>query len=63
MRVKLLSLARDLYNSPFVSRDLNRRNQLAYARCIASMGDKWALAHEWTLTELKEERICRCKRK
>lgn len=62
MRVKLLQLARESYNSPYVSRELNRRNQLAYARSVAAMGDKWALAHEWTLKELKRERKCRCKK-
>ena len=63
MRVKLLSMAREQYSSPYVSDELNRRNQLAYAKAITDMGDKWALAHEWTLEEIKKEKKCRCKRK
>jgi len=63
MRVKLLTMAREQYSSPYVSDELNRRNQLAYAQCVAWMGDKWALAHEWTLEEIKSEKKCRCKHK
>jgi hypothetical protein len=63
MRVKLLSMAREQFSSPYVSEELNRRNQLAWARSVASMGDKWALAHEWTLEEIKREKKCRCKHK
>jgi hypothetical protein len=63
MRVKLLSMAREQYSSPYASDELNRRNQLAYAKVITEMGDKWALAHEWTLEEIKREKKCRCKHK
>lgn len=62
MRVKLLSMARNQYNSAYVSRELNRRNQLAYARAVMAMGNKWALAHEWTKEELMEAK-CQCKKR
>lgn len=44
MKTKLLRRARKLWNSPFVTPELNRRNQLHWARAVARLGDKWLLA-------------------
>lgn len=44
MNTKLLKIARRLWDSPFVSRELNRRNQLHWARAAHRLGDKWLLA-------------------
>lgn len=44
MKTKLLRRARKLWNSPFASPALNRRNQLEWARAVARLGDKWLLA-------------------
>lgn len=44
MNAKLLSMARRLWNYDVASRELNRRNQLLWARAVHRLGDKWLLA-------------------
>lgn len=44
MNIKLLKMARRLWSVDYVSRKLNRRNQLAWARAAHRLGDKWLLA-------------------
>lgn len=44
MKTALLRRARKLWNSQFATRELNRRNQLHWARAVARLGDKWLLA-------------------
>lgn len=44
MKIKLLSMARRLWNVPYVPGEVNRRNQLKWARSAYWLGDKWLLA-------------------
>lgn len=49
MKTRLLVAARRNYNSDLVSRELNRLNQLKWARAVKRMGSKWVLAQPITL--------------
>lgn len=44
MNTKLLEMARKLWNVDYVPSEVNRRNQLKWARSIHRLGDKWLLA-------------------
>ncbi len=44
MKSELLNQARSLYNSEFVSEEVNRANQLKWVRAITYLGDRWILA-------------------
>ena len=42
--IALLRQAVRLYRSPYVSREVNRRNRVAWLRSVAILGDGWVLA-------------------
>ena len=44
MKTKLLKMARRLWDVDHAPTELNRRNQLAWARSVHRLGDKWLLA-------------------
>ena len=44
MKTKLLKMARRLWNSEVVPRDINRVNQIKWAKSVTRLGDKWLLA-------------------
>ena len=44
MNVKLLRMARRLWGVGDVPAEINRRNQLMWARSVHHLGDKWLLA-------------------
>lgn len=44
MKTKLLKMARRLWNSEVVPREINRVNQIKWAKSVARLGDKWLLA-------------------
>lgn len=44
MKIKLLSMARKLWGVPHVPGNINRSNQLKWARSVHRLGDKWLLA-------------------
>lgn len=44
MNTRLLKRVRCHYDSPFVSRETNRRNQLAWVRSVRQLGANWLLA-------------------
>lgn len=44
MKTQLLKMARGLWNNDIASRQINRRNQLKWARSVVRLGDKWLLA-------------------
>lgn len=44
MNVKLLKLSRKLWNVDYVPAEVNRLNQLKWARAVHRLGDKWLLA-------------------
>lgn len=44
MNVKLLKMARQLWDVDYVPTEVNRRNQLMWARSVHRLGDKWLLA-------------------
>lgn len=44
MNVKLLRMARRLWEVDHAPTELNRRNQLMWARAVHRLGDKWLLA-------------------
>lgn len=44
MNVKLLKMARRLWDVDYASAEINRRNQLMWARSVHRLGDKWLLA-------------------
>lgn len=44
MNVKLLSMARRLWNVDHAPTEINRRNQRQWARAVHRLGDKWLLA-------------------
>jgi hypothetical protein len=44
MNVKLLSMARRLWNAGHAPTEVNRNNQLKWARAVHRLGDKWLLA-------------------
>ena len=52
MNTVRLTQARRLYNSDLTSREVNRANQLKWARSIRILGDKWLFAHTLTLSSL-----------
>lgn len=64
MLVKLLSMARQNYSSDYASRELNRRNQLAWARMVFNNHDKMTLSKVWTLKDIKKEerKKCQCRK-
>lgn len=64
MLVKLLSMARQNYSSDYASRELNRRNQLAWARMVFKNHDKMTLSKVWTLKDIKKEerKKCQCRK-
>jgi hypothetical protein len=47
-----LAQARRLYNSDLTSREVNRANQLKWARSIRMLGDKWLFARTLTVEHL-----------
>lgn len=44
MNIKLLKMARRLWDADHASTEVNRRNQLAWARAVHRLGDKWLLS-------------------
>lgn len=44
MNTKLLRRARLLWDVDYVPREVNRLNQLKWARSVHRLGDKWLLA-------------------
>lgn len=44
MKIKLLATARKLWTVSYIPREINRRNQLKWARSVHMLGDKWLLA-------------------
>ena len=44
MNTKLLSMARRLWDAEQAPTELNRINQLKWARAVHRLGDKWLLA-------------------
>lgn len=44
MNTKLLKMARKLWNVDYVPAEINRINQLKWARAVHMLGDKWLLA-------------------
>jgi hypothetical protein len=47
MKTKLLKMTRRLWDAqtnPWTTRELNRANQLKWARAVAMLGDKWLFA-------------------
>jgi hypothetical protein len=44
MNIKMLTAARRLFNSPYVSSEINRANQRKWVRSVRTLGDKWLLA-------------------
>lgn len=47
MKTKLLQMSRRLWDEKtnhWTTREINRHNQLAWARSVAMLGDKWLLA-------------------
>ena len=44
MNTERLKQARKQWNSPYVSRETNRANQLKWVRSVRNLGDKWLLA-------------------
>ena len=42
--IALLRQAVRLYRSPYVSREVNRRNRISWLRSIHALGDGWVLA-------------------
>lgn len=45
-----LAQARRLYNSDLAPREVNRANQLKWARSIRILGDKWVYARTYELS-------------
>jgi len=52
MNTVRLAQARRLYNSDLAPREVNRANQLKWARSIRILGDKWLFAHTLTVEHL-----------
>lgn len=46
MKTDLLRRARRLWGVDYVPREINRANQLKWARAVARLGDKWLLAQK-----------------
>jgi len=44
MPTSILARARRLWNNPLAPAHINRHNQLAWARSVARLGDRWLLA-------------------
>lgn len=44
MKTRLLRMTRRLWGVDYVAPEINRANQLKWARSVARLGDKWLLA-------------------
>lgn len=44
MKTEMLKMARRLYNVPYMPREINRANQLKWARSVKRLGNNWLLA-------------------
>lgn len=44
MKTKLLKMSRRLWNVDYLPVEVNRLNQLKWARAVAQLGDKWLIA-------------------
>lgn len=42
--LQLKERAKLLYNSPYVSEELNKRNQEHWMKAVTNLGDKWLFA-------------------
>ena len=51
-----LAQARRLYNSDLAPREINRANQLKWARSIRILGDKWLYARTYSLSCLSQNK-------
>jgi len=45
MKTTLLKTTRKLWSSEFVPQNINRSNQLKWARAVYKLGDKWLLVN------------------
>lgn len=43
MKTKLLKMARRIWNNDMVPKELNRKNQVKWAKAVAALGDKWVV--------------------
>jgi hypothetical protein len=46
MNTKMLKHVRELFNVPYVARELNRANQLKWIKSVRLLGDNWLLAKQ-----------------
>jgi hypothetical protein len=44
MKTRLLRMTRRLWGMDYTPREINRANQLKWARSVIRLGDKWLLA-------------------
>lgn len=44
MKTKLLRMARRLWNTDIYPKEINRLNQIKWARAVSRLGDRWLLA-------------------
>lgn len=44
MKTKLLKMARRLWNNDIVPKEINRINQIKWAKSVILLGDRWLLA-------------------
>jgi hypothetical protein len=44
MKTEMLKHVRQLFNVPYVSREINRANQRKWVRSVRFLGDNWLLA-------------------
>lgn len=59
MKTRLLSAARQNWNSLYADPEVNRALQLKWARAVDFLGDRWPLAKNWTRADIEQERLSR----
>lgn len=57
MNTRMLTHVRALWNSPYVSQEINRANQRKWIRSVRILGNRWLLANHLDLNTLKENQL------
>lgn len=52
MKTKLLKMSRRLWNVDYLPPEVNRLNQIKWARAVSRLGDKWLFAKHVTRLEV-----------
>lgn len=54
---RLITRSREIFNSPLVPAQVNRKNRHKWVRAVQRLGDRWVYWHTMPITEYKNENI------